>query len=330
MWIAKPIHALTQEEKDSWLALEQNLPLSQTLNWAGAIEAISGQSYLVFSPDEKVGGLVFGIQDSPGAGIRFECVNGPHLHWDNPQVAPRQFATFAMAVAQLSKRFHSLSLRPRWESHLTETRLRSLPIAPFAQTRAATSIVALQKTKKAQFDSLTQRMRRTLATTWKHRVETHWQKVTPELLDHFVPKMIDFGASRGFTVPPQSWFQTLMLPTNSTSRQPPRFFIATSKKSLDQNVDSSSQILVCIHGNKAYYLFGHETRNAQLKASVSTSASAHFESLLQCSAEGAHAYDLNGYLVNTDPAHPYYGVCRFKDQFAGKVVQYDVPEFVIN
>src|SRR5690606_29755863 len=106
-------------------------------------------AFLVFSPDEQVGGIVFSTQDPTLRGIRYECVNGPHLDWDHPQLCPRQLATFAMAVSKLSGSFQSLSIRPRWEQRHTANRLRILPISPFNQTHAATLIVALQKSKEA-------------------------------------------------------------------------------------------------------------------------------------------------------------------------------------
>ncbi|MEO5969717.1 MAG: hypothetical protein ABIQ95_07290, partial [Bdellovibrionia bacterium] len=114
MWIAKPIAQLSENEQIQWEKISER-PLSQTLAWARAINAVSGKAYLVFSPEEKVGGIIFGMpvtSNSNDERIRFECINGPLLNWDNSEMAPRQLATFALATSKLEPNFHSLSLRP--------------------------------------------------------------------------------------------------------------------------------------------------------------------------------------------------------------------------
>src|SRR4051812_33267247 len=101
MWIVKPVLSLSESEKAAWAGIAVNLPLAQNLNWARAIEAVSGKTFLAYSPDEEVGGMVFCAAHSSGNALQFECINGPWLHWDNPQAAPRQLATFAIAVSRI-------------------------------------------------------------------------------------------------------------------------------------------------------------------------------------------------------------------------------------
>lgn len=327
MWVAKPIRSLSNEEQEVWLQIEAHAPLSQTLGWARAIESVSGQAYLVFSPDEKVGGIVFSTPVPSSNQMHFECVNGPLLNWDHPHSAPRQMATFAVAVSKLGPGFLSLSMKPRWENENTNPRLKHLPIPPTAQSQASTVVVPIQDNKDDQFRLLSSRMRRSLSIAQRNQIETSWEKVTPQLLNQFVPAMKQFGESKGFTVPPKVWFETL---TCQTTRNPsPSYWIASSRKTENQTEVSRTQLLICFMNQKAYYLFGYETRNPGLRASVSTAVAAHWETLQRCIASGIRFYDLNGYMIDAAPSHPYYGVCRFKDQFSGSIVRYDIPEFLI-
>jgi hypothetical protein len=329
MWIAKPIQHLSKDERKAWMALEKDLPLAQTLCWARAIQAVSGMPYLVYSPDEKVGGIVFSSFPSLSGGVDFECINGPHLHWNNPRNVPRQFATFAMAVSKLDRRFASLRMKPRWESPATHQWLQYLPISPFHQTQAATLKIPIQANRETQFQTLTPRLKRTLTQTWKLKVETAWKRATPQLLSQFVPEMGAFSSQRGFTIPPLSWFLALIEPLSESTPDSPSFWIVRSQTQEKENQGSTTELLVCLQGSQAYYLFGYEKRMGQLKSSVSTSATAQWEALLQCNSHGIQTYDLNGYVIDAAPQHPYYGVCRFKEQFAGTIVQYDIPEFLV-
>jgi lipid II:glycine glycyltransferase (peptidoglycan interpeptide bridge formation enzyme) len=330
MWIAKPIQALTEDERSAWNAIETEAPLSQTLAWANAIQAVSGRSFLVFSPDEMVGGIVFcATPKSSQEGSHLECVNGPILNWDNPHAVTRQFATFAMAASKLDRNFRSLSLKPRWESSQTDQRLSLLPISPTARVQAATLVVPIKKSENEQFQSFHSRMRRTLSTTWKTQIETSWERVTADLLTQFVPALSDFGKRNSFSVPPLPWFLRLTQTSEGSSSQSKQFWLATSVKHDNHSVVSKTQVLIWLKGNRAYYLFGYENRASELKSSISTSAAAQWEVIRQCSRNEILNYDLNGYLIDASPNHPYYGVCRFKEQFAGQVIQYDHPEFLI-
>ncbi len=333
MWIAKPVGRLTKDEIAVWSHLEVLLPLSQTLSWAHAIEAVSGRAFLVFSPDEGVGGIVFDAGSKEGR-IRFECVNGPHLSWDDPSRAPRQFATFCMAVAQLDKQFSSLSIKPRWARNEIQQRLRILPLEAFRKSNASTVIIPIQSSLETQFLSLSSRMRRTLQLGKKNQVVSTAEKLTPDLLKNFVLQLASFGATKGFTVPTYAWFEAFTslsaAPRVGTSQL--SFWLISSRKFGEANsgkLQSLSQILVCRHANRAHYLFGYEVRSNDLRSAISTSAAAQWEALSQCALLGVESYDLNGYMVNATPEHPYFGVTRFKDQFAGRVLEYEIPEFVI-
>jgi len=321
MWIAKPIKELTPEEKSFWKPVETRLPLAQSLGWGYGIEAMSGRSYLVFSPDEKIGGMVFTNQSPSENEIHFECINGPFLQWDNPTIIPRQFATFVTAVSKLDQRFYSLTVKPRWDPSTTQKRLSYLPVPTFQQSQAATLVISIRPSLEEQFLNLSPRMRRTLNLAKKNSVHTECEIITPETLRKFVPPMQAFAKKNGFMVPDLSWFEVITKQFN--------FWLITSKATDSKEESCVSQILVCQHDQKAHYLFGYENRSPNMRSAISTAASAQWEAIARCSSLGIKYYDLNGYIVNSQPSNPYYGVCKFKEQFQGSVIQYDIPEFVI-
>jgi hypothetical protein len=331
MWIAKPITLLSENEQIQWEQIPGR-PLSQTLAWARAINAISGKAYLVFSPEEKVGGIVFGIPVSSCFNeekIRFECINGPLLSWDNPEMAPRQLATFALATSKLEPNFHSLSLRPRWTDNCVRKRLSILPIEAAEQSSADTLILKLKPSKEEQFKALSHRMQRTLSRSWKSSIQTKWEKLSSSLLRQFVPKIITFSSTHGFAIPPLDWFQALTQEPKIQSSLTPCFWLVTSEKQEKCITQALTQILICQMGNEAHYLFGHENRLPGLPSAISTSAAAHWEAITQCARMGIETYDFNGYMKESQPEDPYFGVCEFKRQFAGEIIRYVVPEFRI-
>src|SRR6185312_2376313 len=151
-------------------------------------------------------------------GPQYECINGPFLEWDRPDLAPRQLATFAMAVSKLNPSFQSLVLKPRWLPGDLERRLSWLPIEVSHRSAAATWKVPIQPTQERQFELLTPRMRRTLRIGWKNQIQTKWEKLSQNSLRLFIPRMSSFAKAHQFTIPEISWFQTLMLdhPHSST------------------------------------------------------------------------------------------------------------------
>jgi lipid II:glycine glycyltransferase (peptidoglycan interpeptide bridge formation enzyme) len=335
MWIAKPISALTELEVRLWAEIEGELPLAQSLSWAHATQAVGGRAFLVFSPDEKVGGIVFSTSSDLAFGGQYECINGPYLQWDNPETSPRQLATFVMAAAKLSPHFRSIRIKPRWLTGEVARRCAHLPIEIFSQTGASTVVVPLLSDVGAQFTRLSARLRRSLKICQKEAVQTTWEP--------FVSQLSRFGEEKKFTVPALAWFEAWY----GTAK----FWLATARKNEDpdsaaENGDkinssyspgagvtsplATAQILVCLHGATAYYLFGYEKRNDSVHSALSVSAAAHWEAMRQSRLLGAKNYDLNGYLLDAEPTHPYFGVTRFKDQFAGQIVRYEVPEFRVD
>lgn len=327
MWIAKPLLSLSPSETDLWEKIEENLPLAQTLVWARATEAVSRKTFLIFSPEEKVGGIVFRSPDpaSPTRS-RFECINGPHLHWDDALAAPRQLATFAMAVSKLDRTFQSLALKPRWVEGQLQDRLRHLPLSLFCQSQAETMIIPIQSSLELQFQALSRRMRRNLQRAWRNEVKVRWEPLTPDSLGPFYPSLKLFGDRKGFSVPPRLWFDALLKGTSPRVR----FYLSTAFLGEDEFFETKTQILVCMRRNRAHYLFGYDERSAGARPAISTSAAAHWETLGHCLKSGIEDYDLNGYMTEIEPTHPYFGVTRFKEQFQGQVVRFEIPEFMIS
>jgi hypothetical protein len=289
-------------------------------------------AYLIFNPDEGVGGIVFKIAKSANTRedrIKYECINGPLLHWDDPGKVPRQLATFALATSKLSSGFHSLTLRPRWTDSNAKERLRILPIEATEQSSAATLILQLKASKEEQFKTLSSRMQRTLSTSWKSTITTKWEKLSLPLLEKFVPILTAFSKIHGFATPPLKWFRALTQEPTIRSAFSPSFWLVTSEKQDDGITQARTQILVSRTGGEAHYLFGHEDRFPQLRSAVSTSATAHWEAITQCASMGIETYDFNGYICEAQPKDPYFGVCQFKKQFTGQIVRYVVPEFRI-
>lgn len=332
MWFAKPIRALAPDEITVWKEIEPRVPLAQTLAWARATETFQRRAFLVCSPEERVGGIVF-CEDAafrssqpasqPARQVEFECINGPHLDWDDPTRSVRQLSTFAMAVSKLDRKFRSLTMKPRWELSGFERRIQSLPVELSQKSFAATVVVDVLPDDDSQRKSLSARLRRNLATAEKRGVITRWENATPDALATFVPAMQAFGRRKGFWVPERNWFEALV--------GGGCFWVCTAVDQPDPSLLPIAQTQVLIHcsGAEAHYLFGYDQRDPGVKGSVSTAGKAHWRALRECASLGALRYDLNGYVSGVQSSHPYSGVCRFKEQFRGRLVEYGIPEFLI-
>jgi hypothetical protein len=324
MWIAKPIRALSKDERSEWISCrgdQPSTPLSQTLAWAEAIESVGARAFLVFSPDERVGGVV---HSSDALACDFECVNGPLLDWDDAEKATRQLATFAMAVAKLSHTFKSLQLQPRWLSQEIHSRIEHLPIEPREILRAATLQVPVKASVSDQFKSLSPRLRRTLSRAQCHGVRVQTRPIDLSELGDFVSSARRVGESKGFFVPAEGWFRALIGDNPEEVRESLAFWITRA------HVEGSrTSLLTCVHGKTAHYLLGFDERAHGAPSSLSTSAVAHFDVLEHCAESAIEIYDMNGFTDPSDQSHPYSGVSRFKAQFSGTPIEYASPLLII-
>ncbi len=318
MWIAKPLAALTSNELLAWSRASKTAPIAQTLDWGRAIAAVGASPYLVFSPEENVGGLVFSADRRS-----FECINGPLLSWDSPSSAPRQLATFAMAVSKLAPTFSSLTLRPRWNSERAEQRLRGLPIQPSKTDHAATWVVPVAPTHAKQESGFTRRFKRTLRHSLNASAEIVWVPLestdAPELAP-FVEKLRVFSKAHQFSAPDLPWFKALI-----GTRDALRFFHLSARTR-----DRSTQLLIASHGPRAHYLFGFDEASQTAESKISTAALAHVRALEELRKLGVREYDLNGFAEGLEPGDAYFGVCEFKRGLGGAIERYTQPVFEIS
>lgn len=331
MWIAKPLSALSVAERRSWIESQKpERPLSQTLAWAEAAMAVlanaGGEVYVIFNPEEGVGGIVH----SAGSPLDFECTNGPMLDWESDQ-APRQIATFAMAVSKAAKSLRSLRLHPRWlevSEIETDAILNDLPIPAQSLSRASTLVIDLKDSLNHQRAGFSPRLVKTLQKSQEAGVQACQLELSGEQIGKFALAMQTFGRERGFYVPDERWFHALTRGVPDLPRESLEFFLIEAHL----GTQALTQLLCCLNRDTAYYLFGFDQRNEDVPASVSTAAVAHEMAMQLAFARGARTYDLNGYIDPTDESqagHPYAGVSRFKSQFGGSVVHYASPEFTI-
>lgn len=347
MWIAKPLQKLSGDECKAWERSLQhrNAPLSQSFAWANATLNSGIPTYLVFSPDENVGGWVH--EPTPG---NFECTNGPLLAWNlagqNPQTLVRQLATFSMGVSKLHSGFKNLILKPRLCADELPPELKRLPIQPLQIQKSSTWILPLADNFQRIQNGFSQRLKRTLSQTQTSGFDLNWSELsthasggTPsqnksrvksyEELSRFVLKLAPFSALKGFYVPPHSWFKSLIFCPENAQFTPSRFYIATA-----QHQDCISQILIGFQNlgtqnSTATYLFGFQERTPHAKSRISASAAAHVHAIQKLIELGASHYDFNGYLPEAPSDHPYAGINDFKRQFGGGLLTYTVPEYRI-
>lgn len=333
MWIAKPIDSLTEAEKKKWIQTQQkfelagiDFPFSQTLTWAQGIRSLLKPVFLVFSLEEGVGGIVY-IHDLNSKKIQFECINGPMIHWHDPQQVMRQLATFAMAVSKLDRNFGSLMIKPRWLKSQSATFMKNLAIAPFEVTEAATLQLPVFSDERCQWDLLSPRLRRTLKNSKKFQITKTIEKMTSKNLEEFFIKMEKFSKSKNFEIPPFQWFQALTQENSASRDEGILFRMISSQVEQDEAHRAEASLLMATLRNKAYYLFGNQITNA--RAALSPSSLVQWEALSFCRENQIHSYDLNGYVDEVSKEHSYAGVCQFKGQMGGTLIQYQVPEFRI-
>jgi hypothetical protein len=343
MWIAKPLEALSPDERRAWARCQTALrargeavPLSQTLVWSQATRSLGGGTYLVMNAEEGVGGIVHSKEPHKAGPTSFDCTNGPLLHWDGKEL-PRQLATFAMAVSKLSRRFESLNMRPRWEKTFLERRLLALPIEAASLSEAATIHIPVAPDVVDQDSRASPRLRRTLSRARQAEVVADWSRAEPAVIGAFAEGMRAFGKQRGFYVPEPAWFEALLSGGGERGADTaPAFTHAFNDEGISfhrvdaiaKNSSSRTRLLVCVTPECMHYLFGYDEREAGASAALSTASVAHFSALDACRTMGLPFYDLNGFMTGA-ASGSYAGVSGFKEQFGGEVLEYASPEIVV-
>ncbi len=334
MWIAKPFARLSPSELASWQGvlkhradLGEDIPIAQTPEWCRAIDSSGGASFIVFDPDRNVGGALFA---SPGENdfVNFECTNGPLLDWTSKEELPPQIGMFSLACSKLHSRFNELRMRPRWIVASFEEKIANVPVDCAGTSQAATLVLELSselKTKKR----FTPRLQRTLRKTLEAQPHIDFTGVTQERLKEFVPKMRAFGKDRDFYVPELAWFQGLVQRHTPAEPQSLSFWLSEARWSTGPWQGAYASLLIAVFGGHAHYLFGCDFKPEAMPSSLSPASAAHWKAICECIRLGCTTYDLNGYVENVDPSHPYAGVCKFKEQFGAELKRYVSPEFIV-
>lgn len=325
MWIAKALNTLDSSELEAWRSIQSQraAPLAQTLGWARALQTTGASVYLVFSPDEGVGGVLF------DSGSALECINGPVLDWQDANRCMRQMATFVMAASRFQSSASQVVLQPRWMLTDSIEWLSHIPMEPFSSEVASTLILDTWVDDPTHWGrDFSKRLQRTLRLTHQAGVNFRWQEVRSEDdLEDFPEKMRSFGKQKGFYVPSRDWFLKLVTGGEGCLQG----YLACAQYS-NQNHRARSEIFVGVTGQMAYFLFGCESREGNVRSSMSPSAWAHYQTGLRVAELGCHHYDLNGFVRESaaKSGHTYAGVCEFKKQFGGQIVDYFSPRWVID
>ncbi len=316
MWIAKPLSALSTQELANWTEVYQtrSAPIAQSVDWASAIQSTGARVFLVFNPEERAGGVLFQIDKS------LECINGPLLDWQDPQKCMRQFAGFSVAASRLQSRASQIILQPRWSAENSLSWLSNISIEPHSSAAASTMVL----NPSDEQEGFSSRLKRTLKVAEKSGISFQWKKIESDSdLGEFPEKLSAFGKARHFFVPRRRWFAHLIKgPTL-------KYYLATADYSQD-GAHARSEILVAISGREAHYLFGYEDRSPEVRAAISPSAWLHFQASLKVAELGCELYDFNGYIKGVANDDPYAGVCEFKKQFGGEILDYFSPRWIID
>jgi len=329
MWIAKPLDRLSADERALWAKFldyrkqtDDEVPLSQTLIWGSAIQAMGGKVFAVFSPDENVGGLVVKLEDD------MECINGPLLDWENEDDILRQIATFTHAIEKCGEVFATIKLNPRWMKRYEAAFFDHVQMEPAQVQYASTYWVPLHETDEEQKAALSPRIKRSLATAEKEGMTVEWKSIDvtdASLLSAIFKK---FGEEKGFYIPPQKWFEALVASVNSKSMEKVELGWVVAKYKHPDFGSATTHLLIGVFQGVAHYLFGAEIRDEKVPSKISPSTSAHFFAMRTVHARGAWLYDFNGYVENIESGHVYKNVNDFKSRWGGQVIPYSSPEYI--
>lgn len=317
MWIAKPLRSLSQDEIKLYSKISQKkeCPLSQTLTWARAIESQGAEVIVAFNPELQIGGLGFVQQD------QIEIINGPIINTESKNLQ-QEIATFVYALTQARKNLKKILLKPRFPKNISAELIKKINFPVEKIEEAATKILIPQKIEDFLANSSSK-----FRSEYKHIVEHNPQVTSTHMnndeLDGFYQAQSDFYKTRNIYCPAIDWFKALMIDNPYTDLENIKFTLF--KATLDSQI--STQLLICSHGEKAYYLFGNEKRTGDAP-NISLNLVAQIYALEKSFQNNIKTYDFNGYIVNCETTDVYYGVNQFKKKFEGEVLEYASPEFI--
>ncbi len=319
MWTAAPLENLNPELIRAWdEGGGLDMPLAQTRAWAQATRALGARCIWVGSLEDQASGMVYELPHEPGV---FQCQNGPLLHWDDPGRAVKELAQFARALSVFAgSSFRELRIRPRLLQTEWSTRMKGFPLDAARVEFASTTQVSICASAHELMARFSPRLRRSVMKTFAQEPETDWIVVDRDNGPDLAESARLFGKRKGFFVPPWEWFGALI-----EAQQEGVTFLRVAQVRVGL---STARAWIWIDRSSAYYLYG-DYSGPRLKSGINLGAAVQVVAMLGAASEGATRYDFNGFVRDTAANPDYAGVSAFKAQFLGEIIDYAVPEFVI-
>lgn len=319
MWIAKPLRSLSLDEIKLYSKISQKkeCPLSQTLTWARAIESQGAEVIVAFNPELQIGGLGFVQQD------QIEIINGPVINVGSNNLQ-QEIATFVYALTQAKKSLKKILLKLRLAKNISDELIKKINFPVEKVEEAATKILIPQKIEDFLANSPS-KFRSEYKQIMEFQPQITSEKMNSNLLPDFYQAQLAFFKTRNIFCPTIDWFKALMIDNSYAESEKIEFMLFSAKL----NSQISTQLLICSHGEKAYYLFGNETRSEDAP-NISLNLATQVYALEKSAEKNIKTYDFNGFIVNCEPTDVYYGVNQFKKKFEGEVLEYTSPEFIFS
>ncbi len=317
-WIAKPLFSLQPRECSLFQGIIGPLhPLSQTLEWASALQTSADVPFLVFCPERKIS-AVFLV-----SGTDAECVNGPVLNWERIHTARElneQVSLVVYALHQSNPTLRNIRIRPRLLEEQYRFLNSNLAFPVDRVDEARTMILDLRENVQDQWFALPSRIRSEILRAERSGVQVS-QKPFHEELNRFWSQTRDFYQKRNLFAPEETWLRALLLGHADSVLQP------VLLEAIHPESGSQAEVLLLLFGKIGLYFFAHETRSESCP-NVSLNACAQWEAIQICIRSGVRHYDLNGISASgADSGHrdSFQGVDFYKRRFKGREVSYFSP-----
>ncbi|HPK54157.1 MAG TPA: peptidoglycan bridge formation glycyltransferase FemA/FemB family protein [Smithellaceae bacterium] len=190
------------------------------------------------------------------------------------------------------------------------TRTWNLRKAVLDLTVADTLIVDLMKPEEDILKAMKPKTRYNIRLAQRKGVQVF--NAAGEMLPRFYKLYLETAKRNGFIPAKYRHFSALFTTFVPHPDSSEIIFLLAAK-----GQDIIAGAIVGISGQRAIYLFGassSERRNLMGPYAV------HWEAIKQVRKRGCLSYDLGSVAPVADPAHPFYGMHRFKTGFGGKIV----------
>lgn len=325
MWIIRPWMELTETDKHQWnelvshrLNLDLDIPLAQRLSWGEAMSALGIPVTLIFDPEQKIGGLVFSIDEY------LECVNGPLLNWHEHKGAETELREFVFHARTCLGDLSGLIIHPRWLKAEEEPLLNNLLTLPEETHYAATLIVPVQSSEETQMSHYKSRLKRSLSQNQKLNPTVTLTKLTASNVSELVT-VLNSSVRENVYLPPLPWFQALV---SNTMNDGTEWAWVRAAVTLENGETTETNLMVGFTSRITYFLFGGDMRSQSTPSHVSTSRIAHHAAINEARTRGCLYYDFNGFKENVNESDDYHTVNQFKLDWGGQVIAYAAPKFV--